>query len=130
MSSRHTEIQAQTRDGDSLQVASHETDSPILPMSQLQALQEFRPDLVDWVVRRTEEEAHARHRQEATVNRFIFVERMSGTLGGIAIAIFGLATSAYLALHGAEWVAGIMAGGTLVALVSVIVRGRQGDSGK
>ena len=51
---KHTQVKAQNQNGNSLQLTQHETDSPVLPVAQLEQLQAFRPDLIDWVRDQTE----------------------------------------------------------------------------
>jgi hypothetical protein len=128
MSNRRTELQAKSRDGDQLQLTSQDTDSPVLPVAQLKALSEFRPDLVDWVVSRTEVEATARHARTRRVDTFIFVERIGGLFGGVLIAALGIGVAGYLALNGAEPAAMVIGGGTLVSIVTVIIRGKRNAS--
>jgi hypothetical protein len=125
MSNRRTEIEHQSREGDRFHVTSQDTDSPVLPVAQLKALSEFRPDLVDWVLNRTDEEARHRRERQKRIDVFIFVERVGGLAGGIVIAVLGLGLSAYLALHGAEATASIVGGGTLASIVYTIVTGRK-----
>ncbi len=81
--------------------------------------------MVDWVIKRTEDEASGRRKREKRVDQFIFVERIGGLVGGIVISALGLSIAAYLALNGAQKVAGIIGGGTLVSIVSIIVTGRK-----
>ena len=121
---KQTHVRAQNDRGQSLQVSQHETDSPILPVPQLEQLHNFRPDLVDWVTAQTEKEAEHRRAREDKVNGYVFFERISGIVGGVLISMFGLGISAYVALHGQPWVAGVIGGGTLVGIVGVLVQGR------
>lgn len=122
---KQTQVQAQSRDGDSVQLTAHETDSPILPVVQLQQLHGFRPDLVDWVKEQTENEAKYRRARQTRVDVFVLVERMGGLIAGASIAALGLGIAAYLALNGQPWVAGTLGGGTLVSIVAVLVTGKQ-----
>jgi hypothetical protein len=121
MSNRRTQIQHQSRRGDRFQVTAHETDSPILPVAQLRDLSNFRPDLVDWVITRSELEGEERRKRQRRLDRFVFIERVGGLLCGAAVALFGLGMAGYIALHGHDRVATILGGGTLVAIVSVMV---------
>jgi hypothetical protein len=125
MGNRQTHVRAQSHNGDSLQLTAHETDSPILPVVQLQQLHEFRPDLVDWVKSQTEKEADFRRNRQLRVDSFVLAERMGGLVAGAVIAGLGLGISAVVALNGQPWVAGILGGGTLVSIVTVLVTGRQ-----
>jgi hypothetical protein len=91
----------------------------------LKALHEFRPDLIDWVVKRTEDEASNRRSRQTRVDLYVFIERIGGLVGAFLIALVGLLISAYLAIHGQSEVAGIVGGGTLVSIVSIIATGRK-----
>lgn len=123
MSNRQTSIQAQ---GDNLHVTQHESDSPILPVAQLERLHQFRPDLVDWVVNQTTAEANTRWARQRTTDCYIFVERISGLVFGFVIAIAGFCASVYLAMNGHDGVAFVVGGGILVGIVAVLVKGRPG----
>jgi len=125
MSNRRTEIQHQSSDGEHFQVTAHETDSPILPIGHLEQLHQFRPDLVDWVLQRTEAEAEERRRRQRRIDRFIFIERVGGLFGGIWVALAGMSAAVYLAVHEAQAVAAVIGGGTLVSIVSIIITGRR-----
>lgn len=122
---RHTQLKAQSPSGDNFQLTAHETDSPILPVPQLEQLHSFRPDLVDWVKDQTQAEAEHRRRREGRVDNFIFVERLGGLVLGALIALAGLGIAAYVGLNGQPQVAMVLGGGTLATIVSVIVTGRR-----
>lgn len=122
---KHTQVKAQNQNGNSLQLTQHETDSPVLPVAQLEQLHAFRPDLVDWVKDQTEQEAVHRRKRVTRVDTFILIERLSGLIAGSLISCFGLLTAAYLALHDQAVVAGVLGGGTLVGLVTVLVQGKK-----
>lgn len=124
MSSGHTNVRATDRDGQQLSVSHTTTDSPILPAANLEQLNRIDPSLVQWVVKQTEIESEFRRKETRRVNSFIFAERMSGVLVGGGIAICGLLVAAYVAIAGQPWVAGIIGGTTLVAIVTVIVTRR------
>ena len=47
MGNKHTTAKLTRRDSD-IAVSEHETDSPILPVLQLEQLNQFKPDAVDW----------------------------------------------------------------------------------
>ena len=40
---KHTQVKAQNPNGNSLQLTQHETDSPVLPVAQLEQLQAWWP---------------------------------------------------------------------------------------
>lgn len=90
-------------------------------MAQLEQLQKIDPALVEWVVTQTRVEADFRRTETSRVNRFIFTERISGVIAGALVATLGLCVSAYTAINGHDWVAGIIGGATLVTIVTVLV---------
>jgi hypothetical protein len=121
--SKHTHVKAQNTQGSSLQVTQHESDSPVLPISQLKELHDFRPDLVDWVCQQPENEALARRKRTHRVDSFILIERLSGLFCGTLLSMIGLGIAAYLAIHDQSIVAGVIGSTTLIGLVTVLVRG-------
>lgn len=122
---KHTHVKAQNQNGNSLQLTQHETDSPVLPVAQLEQLHAFRPDLVDWVKDQTEQEAVSRRERRNRVDMFILIERLSGLVAGLIISCVGIGAAVYLALNGQPAVASVIGGGTLVGLVAVLVQGKK-----
>lgn len=118
---------AQPRSGNSLQLTTHETqtDSPILPVEQLERLHNFRPDLVDWVTGQTVDEAKSRRDRARRLDYLIFTERIGGLVAGTLMAGGGLVVAGYLGLNGQPWLAGVLGGGTLVSIVTVLVTGKR-----
>jgi hypothetical protein len=49
--STHTQAKVKHRDGHQLSIQQHDSDSPIIPVPQLEQLQKFKPEAVDWVIR-------------------------------------------------------------------------------
>lgn len=111
-----------------MQVTHHESDSPILPVQQLEKLSEFRPDLIDWVVDQTQREAEFRRETTARRDTFIFIERIGGLIAAAVLSIAFLGASLYLGMNGQPWLAGVIGGTTLVGIVTVLVTGRKPDS--
>jgi hypothetical protein len=122
---KQTHVNAQNGKGQSVQLLHHETDSPILPVPQLEQLHAFRPDLVDWVKDQTQLEAESRRARTSRLDTLIFIERIAGVMAGTAIAALGLGCATYLAINNQPWAASIIGGGTLAAIVSVLVTGRK-----
>ena len=67
---------------------SHETDSPVIPVVQLEQLHQFRPDKVDWIFQQTQIEAEFRRSEIKRVNKFSFVGVI---LGQIFAFLLGMA---------------------------------------
>lgn len=93
-------VGARNGKGDEVQVHHQESDSPIVYSNELEKLHSFRPDLVDWVVKMTTEEALERRKQTNRTNKFIFVERILGQLFAGVISLCGILGGGYIALHG------------------------------
>ena len=121
----HTSVQAHRNDGHQVNVQHTSTDSPILPAENLRQLATIDPALVQWVVKQTELESAHRRSQEAKINWFILIERLSGVIAGTFVAVFGLATGGYLINIGHDWAGVGISGVGLATIVSVLVARRQ-----
>lgn len=97
---------------------------PLPPPDLLRQYQEIQPDFPERILRLTEQEAEHRRSVTRNVIRIEGAEVILGQIFGLFIALSALGVSAYLAVHGAQTVASIIGGGTLVALVTVFIRGR------
>ena len=97
------------------------TDALILPVPQLQALHNFRPDLVDLVVEETKNEAAHRRTQESRINLFIFIERIMGQFAAILLAVLGIAGGIYAGLKGEAWLGGVIVTVTIGTLAATFV---------
>jgi hypothetical protein len=113
---------AQVRDKDRhLTLSQHDTDAPVLPITQLEKLKEIYPERMDWVFNETTKEGDFRRQEIIRVNTFTFTERILGMIAGLAIGLAALYTSYSLAMAGHDWVAGIIGGTTVVGLVSAFL---------
>lgn len=121
MANGHTNLQATDAEGRKLSLQHTSTDSPILPAANLRELHQIDPSLVAWVVKETEIEATHRRTETTTVNRYIFVERISGVIAGTLVAVFGFAAATYLVLQNHDWAGVAIGGTTLATIVSVLV---------
>jgi len=118
--SRQRRISAKSG-GHEFTVQDHETDSPIVPIAQLEQLHQFRPDRVDWIFEQTELEAKSRRAEDQRINTFVFVERLFGTVCAFILGCGGLLGSIWLAHDGHEFAAASIGGVTLVSLVSAFI---------
>ena len=79
MANKHTTATANAnKDGHHLSIQQHETDSPILPVAQLEQLQRFKPDAVDWVINQTQIEAEHRRTETIRINHYTFIRKAPG----------------------------------------------------
>lgn len=122
MANKQLRAQATSKNGDQLTLHSQETDSPVLPVAQLQALHEFRPDLVDFVIQQTALEAEHRRLQDNRINGYIFAEHVLGQIGAITVAILGIGGGIYAGLHGQPALGGIIATVTIGTLAVAFIR--------
>lgn len=118
--SRHRRISAKSHDQE-LTLQDHETDTPILPVDQIERLHAFRPDRVDWVFDQTEIEARARRTETRRLNTLIFAERIMGLFCAFMIGLSGLGGAIWLASTDHELAASSIGGVTLVSLVSAFI---------
>jgi uncharacterized membrane protein len=127
MASKHTQVRAKSGE---LAVSSTTTDSPLLPIEQIERLQQILPNRVDWVFDQTQIESEERRKELKRINTMVFIERIAGLIFALVIAIVGLGAATYLAMNGHETPASIIGGTTLVSLVTAFIAGKKSDSKK
>lgn len=127
MAGKHTRLSAGNGRVD---VSQTTTDSPLLPVEQIAQLQQIDPSRVDWVFEQTQIESSERRREVRRINTMVFIERISGLVFALLIAIAGLGTSAYLAMNSHDAVAAVIGGTTLVGLVTAFIAGKRSDAKK
>ncbi len=108
----------------------HETDSPIIPVAQLERLHNFRPDAVDWVINQTQIEGEHRRKEQKRINSFVFIERIIGQLFAALIGLSGIGSGSYMALHGQPGAGTTIASLSLGGLAVVFLTGRTKPSPK
>lgn len=127
MANRHTNAKVtQRKDGNrELTLSEHETDSPIIPVAQLERLQVFKPDAVDWVISQTQIEAEHRRKETSRINGFIFAEHIIGQVFALIIGIGGIGAGSWVAISGQPWAGGIIATASITGLAVVFLTGRK-----
>jgi hypothetical protein len=105
----------------------HETDSPIIPVAQLERLNTFKPEAVDFVISQTKEEALFRRGETRRVNTLIFIERMTGQFGAILVAGGAIGGAIYSAKIGQPVLAGTIVTVALGTLCIALIKGRTGN---
>lgn len=113
-----------------LSVSEHETDAPILPVAQLERLQTFRPDKVDWYFRETERESQFRRDETKRVNTLIFRERLLGQCFALVIGVGGIVGGAWVALHGHPTAGSAIAVAAICTLAVVFLTGKNTGNGQ
>ncbi|MGL4449095.1 MAG: hypothetical protein ACRCYV_10085 [Aeromonas sp.] len=119
---KQQQLRAKNTNGDELAVSSHESDSPILPVAQLEQLNKFRPDLVDFVVEQTTLEARHRRERGDRVDKYVFWERMFGMTCAVLVCGIGVIGGGYIGLHGQPWLGGVIASSALGTLAVAFIR--------
>lgn len=122
MANRSLKAEAKNSKGEQLTVHSQDTDALILPVAQLETLQQFRPDLVDLVVRETQLEAAHRRKQESKINNFIFIEKMVGQASAILLTVLGIGGGIYAGLQGHPWLGGGIVSATIGTLAVAFIK--------
>jgi uncharacterized membrane protein len=126
---KHTRVQARSGN-DEFAVSTTTTDAPLLPIDQIERLQQIAPDRVEWVFEQTQLESEHRRSESKRINTMVFAERIAGLVFAMLIAILGLGAAVYLAIQGREVTASIIGGATLVGLVTAFVAGGKGKAGQ
>lgn len=124
MTNRSTTAKATNRLGSSLTVQQHETDSPIIPVAQLERLHQFKPEAVDWVITQTQIEAEHRRKESKRINTLVFIERLLGQIFALLIGLSGIGAGGYVALKGEPWAGGTIASFAITGLAVVFLTGR------
>lgn len=123
MANRSTTAKATNKNG-SLTVQQHETDSPIIPVAQLERLHQFKPEAVDWVIQQTQIEAEHRRQEGRRINTLVFTERLIGQIFALLIGLFGIGAGAYVALKGESWAGATISSVAITGLAVVFLTGR------
>lgn len=108
-----------------MSISEHETDSPVLPVPQLERLQVFKPEAVDWVIQQTQIEAEHRRKQAETINGYIFKEHILGQICALIIGLAGIAGGAWVAVSGQAWAGATIATAAITGLAVVFLTGRK-----
>jgi uncharacterized membrane protein len=124
MSNKSRQTSVNHRDGHHLSIQEHETDSPIIPVAQLEQLNKFKPEAVEWVIKQTQIEAEYRREQNKRINTFVFFERIIGQIFAFLIGIAGVGGGAYVAVNGQPTAGGVIATAALTGLAVVFLVGR------
>lgn len=124
MTNKQTTAKVNRQSGD-LTVQQHETDSPILPVPQLEQLQRFKPEAVDWVIAQTQIEGDARRSETHRINTLVFIERLIGQICAFLIGLAGVVGGAYVAVNGQPWAGTVIAGAALTGLAVVFLTGKK-----
>jgi hypothetical protein len=119
---KQQQVRAKNGRGDELAVDTHESDSPILPAVQLERLHQFRPDLVDFVVDQTKQEAEFRRATTQRRDRFMLTERLFGMVCAVIVCTIGVVGGGYVGLHGQPVLGGTIATAALGTLAVAFIR--------
>jgi len=125
MANKHTSAKVNSsKDGHQLSIQQQETDCPILPVPQLEQLQKFKPEAVDWIIQQTQIEAEHRRSETIKINNYTFIERLFGQIFAFLIGMAGVCFGSYVALHGQPTAGGIIATSALAGLTGVFLSSR------
>lgn len=125
MSNRQTKAQAKAGNTQ-IDYTQHETDSPLLPVGQIERLQHVAPDRVDWVFKQTEIEAEERRSLSRRQTNFIFAERILGLASMFALCAGGIVAAYFVAMAGHEWPAVALGCTAPIGVAGAYFRSRNG----
>lgn len=95
---------------------NHDTDSPTLPVEEMEKLHSFRPDVIDWILDQTKIEAENRRALKKEMTTRLLSERRMGQVLGFLIGIAGVIGGAYVAVNGSATAGGIIATSAICTL--------------
>jgi len=95
---------------------NRDTDSPMLPVDEMERLHSFRPDVIDWILEQTEIEAENRRQARRETTRKLIFERRLGQILGFLIGVVGVIGGAYVAVKGSSTAGGIIATSAICTL--------------
>lgn len=98
---KNTQIKAKNANSE-ISLSHSQVDSPLFDVNALERLQQFRPDIVDFVVEETKIEAEYRRKQDNKVINFTFTERIGALILGALIGVGSIVGSIYAAIQGFE----------------------------
>lgn len=127
MANRQTTAKVTQKDGE-LTLSQHETDSPIIPVAQLERLHAFKPEAVDWILEQTQIEADHRRKEEIRVNGFIFTEHILGQICALVVGLSGIIGGAWVAANGQPWAGATIATASITGLAIAFLTGRKKPS--
>lgn len=124
MTNRQTRVDSKRSDGH-VSITQHETDSPLIPVAQIERLHAFAPERVDWVFEQTEREAEHRRARQSRVDSFIFAERFIGQVAAVLLCAGALYAAFLLGMAGKEIVAAAIGTTAVVGLATAFLSGRK-----
>lgn len=103
----------------------HLWEGPLPPPQTLEHFRELVPDAPERIFAQWELEATHRRDYEKTALRAAISRERLGQLGAIAFAMAALGVTAYCAYLDRPWVAGVLGGGTITAVVTAFLYARR-----
>lgn len=128
MANRAIKAHSKSSAGNEVTLHQQETDAPILPVAQLERLHSFRPDLVDFVVDETRNEAQHRRSLERFGYQLTFAERVIGQIFAVVVSGIGMAGSIYLGIHGQPVLGGTIATVMISGLAGAFIVSKRSKS--
>jgi len=124
MTNKSTSAKVRNRHGE-VTLQQNETDSPIIPVGQLEHLQSFKPEAVDWVIQQTQAEAEHRRKEHRRVNTLVFIERIIGQIFALIVGFMAIGGGVYAAIKGQPWAGATIACAAITGLAVAFITGRK-----
>nr|WP_295130006.1 hypothetical protein [uncultured Roseateles sp.] len=106
------------------------TDSPVLPIAQLEQLRAIAPDRIDWVFEQTAKEADFRRSEIRRTNTLKFTSHIVTLLVALLAVAAVLGTTVYGMRIGQTAVAISLATATVVSLAAVFINANKQSDAK
>ncbi len=79
-------------------VQHHESDSPLLPVAQMERLASIYPAAIPFILEQTAKEGEFRRQEPRRINRRVFATRTIGQLCALMVALAAIAGGCYIAI--------------------------------
>ncbi len=122
MTNRQTRVDSRRSDGQNMSITQHETDSPLIPVAQIERLHAILPERVDWVFNQTEIEAEHRRHIQGRRDTMVFAERICGQLLAVVTCSAALYCAYLLGMANHDIAAAAIGTTAVVGLATAFLR--------
>ena len=115
------------RGGDSVAVQDHETDSPILPIDQIERLRKLNPAYSKAFIDQAEKQADFLRKEKERESRRDSINKLVGRVSALLVGLSGLALGGFIVYTkpGTFYAGTIIATASATGLAIAFIRGRK-----
>ncbi len=108
-------------------VQHHESDSPLLPVAQMERLASISPEAIPFILEQTTKEAEYRRQESMRINRRVFATRTIGQFCALMVALAAIVGGCYIAIKNPDhaYAGSIIASAAIVGLAIAFISERK-----